>query len=411
MNDLRVDGQRLWQNLMEMARVGATPAGGCNRQTLTDDDREGRDLFVRWCEEAGASVTVDAMGNIFARREGSDPSLPAIIAGSHLDTQPTGGKFDGVYGVLAALEVLRTLGDHGLTTRGPVEAVVWTNEEGARFAPAMVGSGVWSGEFDIQFAYSRTDQAGQTFGDELTRIGYCGVAEAKARPLRGAFEAHIEQGPILEQLGKTIGAVAGVQGMRWYDLALYGDACHAGPTPMADRRDPFRAQHLIVAAIYELAAQHGPEARVTFGDLKVEPGSRNTVPHTVTMSLDMRHPDQATLDRMDVVVRETVDRICKQYRLESSVVVQWDSAAITFDAGCVACVRDAAESLGYECERMVSGAGHDSVNLSKIAPTAMIFVPCAGGLSHNEAESATLEDLEAGCNVLLQAVLRRDQTT
>ena len=406
--DLRIDGERLWRAVMDMAQIGATEAGGCNRQALTDADRAGRDLFVSWCKAAGCRVVVDQIGNLFARRPGRHPQAPPLCAGSHLDTQPTGGKFDGVFGVLAGLEVVRTLNDAGIETRHPLEIAVWTNEEGARFSPAMMGSGVWAGVFELEDAYARRDRDGRTLGEELERIGYRGSVPARARPLCGAFEAHIEQGPILERAGQPIGIVTGVQGMRWYDVSIEGRACHAGTTPMAMRRDPVRAAARIVERLYELAADVGPAARVTFGDVAVRPGARNTVPDRLVLALDLRHPDPVVLSELERTLRRIVEETCSATATRGSVRVEWDSPAVEFDRRCVEAVREAALALGYPAREMVSGAGHDSVYLARVAPTAMIFVPCAEGLSHNEAESARLEDLEAGANVLLHALLRRD---
>ncbi|WP_231758914.1 Zn-dependent hydrolase [Microbulbifer elongatus] len=413
MNDyrqLRINGQRLWDSLMEMAQIGATQKGGCNRQALTDLDKQGRDLFVKWCEDAGCNVTVDEMGNIFAQRPGTGskggPDLPPVLTGSHLDTQPTGGKFDGVYGVLAGLEVIRTLNDAGVETEAPVEVAVWTNEEGARFSPAMIGSGVWAGEFDLDYAYARQDKEGNTFGAELERIGYKGQAPAKPRPLAAAFEVHIEQGPILEAEEKTIGVLSGVQGMNWYDLTLIGQPCHAGPSPMEGRRDPFMGLHRILDQLYKLAEEHAPWARATFGDIRVEPGSRNTVPEKLVLAVDLRHPDQKTLDAMDQRFREIAARIAEETGLEHEIREEWRSPAVAFDTKCVEAVRSAVADLGYSNKEMVSGAGHDSVYISRVAPTSMIFVPCEKGLSHNEAENAEPKDLEAGANVLLHAMLK-----
>ncbi len=407
-SNLSVDGDRLWRSLMALAEIGATPAGGCNRQALTDEDKTGRDLFVSWCEGAGLAVRVDQMGNIFARRAGRTDG-PPIIAGSHLDTQPTGGKFDGVYGVLAGLEVLRTLNDAELETELPFEAVVWTNEEGARFAPAMVGSGVWAGEFTLEDAYSKADKTGATFGGELERIGYRGDTPAVHSPLSGAFEVHIEQGPILERENRQIGVVSGVQGMRWYDVVIRGDACHAGPTPMEIRRDPMRALSIILPKLYQLAMDHAPEGRITFGDQTVQPGSRNTVPERVTLSVDMRHPDQSTLDAMHALLLEIVSAAAASTATESEVIDQWNSPAVVFDQRCVDAVRLACQTLDYPHMDIVSGAGHDSVYVSRVARTGMVFVPCENGLSHNEAENAAPEDLTAGCNVLLHAMLALDK--
>jgi len=390
-----------------MARIGATPAGGSNRQALTDLDREGRDLFCTWARDAGCSIEIDQMGNIFARRAGTDPGASPVLAGSHLDTQPTGGKFDGVYGVLAALEVIETLNDSGASTARPIEAVVWTNEEGARFSPAMIGSGVLAGEFTLEFGHSATDKTGKSIGDELRRIGYSGDKPCKAFPIHAAFEAHIEQGPILEANNKTIGVVTGVQGMRWYDVVITGEPVHAGPTPMDMRRDPFRALHSIVADTYEMAGRFAPDARVTFGDIRAEPGARNTVPERLTLAADLRHPRENKLDEMEKEFRAIVERSADLAAVEGSVRVEWQSPAVEFDGECVDAVKTAAQTLEYPYLEIVSGAGHDSVYLSRIAATSMIFVPCKGGISHNEAESAEPGDLAAGANVLLHAILDR----
>ncbi|WP_299580242.1 Zn-dependent hydrolase [uncultured Microbulbifer sp.] len=402
---LRIDGARLWRSLMEMAEIGATPAGGCNRQALTDEDRKGRDLFVRWCREIGCEIRVDRMGNIFARRAGTDNNLPAIITGSHLDTQPTGGKFDGVYGVLAGLEVLRTLVDNGVQTKAPLEVVVWTNEEGARFSPAMVGSGVWAGEFSLEYGHSRMDKSGITIGQELERIGYLGDEAVQPTPIKAAFEAHIEQGPILEKQDQVIGVVTGVQGIRWYDVIFFGTPCHAGPTPMEDRRDPVQAMAWLCEMLYGEVRAYSEDARITCGDLRASPGSRNTVPEKVVLALDLRHPTPEGLEHL----HRTLYRVAKQVQEACGVAVdireEWFSPPVAFDSGCIEAVDSAVQSLGYSHRKMVSGAGHDSVYVSRVAPVSMIFVPCAGGLSHNEAESAEPGHLEAGCNVLLHSML------
>ena len=402
---LRIRADRLWSSLMEMAEIGKTARGGCNRQALTDEDKHGRDLFMAWCDAAGCDISVDTMGNIFARRAGKDNSLPPVIAGSHLDTQPTGGKFDGVYGVLAGLEVIRTLNDNNLETEHPVEAVCWTNEEGARFSPAMLGSGVWSGEFSLEYGHNRTNREGQTVLQELQRIGYLGPAECRPKPLRAAFEVHIEQGPILENAGLQIGIVGGVQAIGWYDLVIDGLPCHAGTTPMEVRRDPVMALYVILDKLYQVADDFKPRARITFGDIRTEPGSRNTVPERVTVTVDMRHPERVQVKYMEQLMREIVRNECGKLRLAGEVREELDSPAISFNDDCINAVRNAAGSLGYSNMQMISGAGHDSVYVSRVAPTSMIFIPCEGGLSHNEAENARKEDLEAGCNVLLHAML------
>ncbi|MDG1988233.1 MAG: Zn-dependent hydrolase [Halieaceae bacterium] len=405
--NIRINGERLWNSLMDMSRFGATAKGGCNRQALTDEDKQGRDLFVEWCRDANCTVKVDQMGNIFAKRAGKNNELPVVLAGSHLDTQPTGGKFDGVYGVLAGLEVIRSLNDADIDTEYPVEVVCWTNEEGARFSPAMIGSGVWAGEFDLQFGHSRSDDDGRTIGDELSRIGYLGEEECSASNIKAAFEVHIEQGPILENENLQIGVLTGVQGMCWYDVIIEGQPCHAGPTPMDSRRDPFMGLHRILESLYEIADNYAPWSRVTFGDIKAEPGSRNTVPEKLILSLDMRHPEQDTLNEMDKKMRDIINKECEAYNLISEVRVEWNSPAIKFNNDCVTAVQGAVDLLGYSNMQMVSGAGHDSVYVSRVAPTSMIFIPCENGLSHNEEENAKFEDIEAGCNVLFHAMLNQ----
>jgi len=402
---LRVDRARLWNSLMSMAEIGATPRGGCNRQALTDEDKTGRDLFVEWGRALGCSVVIDEVGNIFLRRAGRNPSLDPVLIGSHLDTQPTGGRFDGVYGVLAGLEVLRTLNDHGLTTARSVEVACWTNEEGCRFAPAMLGSGVVAGTYDLDYAYSRTDKSGRRFDDELDRIGYRGSAPARPRAFRAMFEAHIEQGPILEQTATTIGAVTGIQGAYWFDVTLEGASCHAGPTPMESRRDPWRAACPIIEGVFALAGREAPWGRATIGDVKASPGSRNTVPERLVIAVDLRHPEQAVLEAMVAEFRELVSRSAQTHRIDSRIDTIWHMPPTRFDAELVERVVRCAADLGLKRAKIVSGAGHDSLHTAQFAPTAMIFVPCSGGLSHNEAEAATPADLGAGADVLLHAVL------
>jgi N-carbamoyl-L-amino-acid hydrolase len=402
---LRIDGERLWSSLLRLAEIGRTDRGGCNRQALTDEDRVARDLFVGWARDAGCEVTVDELGNVFAARAGSDALAAPVLIGSHLDTQPTGGRYDGVYGVLAGLEVLRTLGQHGVSTRRTIEVASWTNEAGCRFAPAMLGSGVVAGAYTRDFAYERADRDGRRLVDELERIGYRGSAPAQPRKLHAAFEAHIEQGPILEDTQTTIGVVTGIQGAVWFDVTLAGVACHAGPTPMEMRRDPWRTACPIIEGAFELARANAPWGRATIGDLAVHPGSRNTVPERLVVAVDLRHPERATLDVMIEAFRDLVMQHSSRHDIRASVEQVFDMPPTRFDARLVDLVEDVATRLGHSNRRMVSGAGHDSLHLAQFAPTAMIFVPCAGGLSHNEAETAAPGDLEAGANVLLHAVV------
>ncbi len=406
MTDIRINGERLWDSLMEMAKIGATDKGGVCRLALTDVDKAARDLFVRWCEEAGCAVTVDRMGNIFGRREGTDPSLPPVMTGSHIDSQPTGGKFDGIYGVLAGLEVIRALNDAGATTKAPIEVSAWTNEEGSRFAPAMVSSGVFAGVFDLDYGLGRKDLDGKTIGEELARIGYAGEAPV-GKPVRAFFEAHIEQGPILEAEQKTIGVVTDAQGQRWYECTLTGQEAHAGPTPMATRRDALVGAARIVEAVNRIGLENAPLACATVGLVEVFPNSRNTIPGKVFFTVDFRHPDADVLARMDAALRETIERVTSEIGLGVELEQIWYSPPVPFDPECVDAVRRAAERNGLSHRDIVSGAGHDACYVSRVAPTAMVFIPCEDGISHNEIESATPEDVAAGCQVLLEAMLER----
>ena len=403
--DLHINGGRLLKRLMEMAQIGATPKGGVCRVALSDEDQAGRDLFIQWCQGAGCTITVDQIGNIFARRAGSDNDLPAVMIGSHLDSQPTGGKYDGVYGVLAALEAIETLNDGGISTSHPLEIVSWTNEEGARFAPGLTGSGVYAGVFDLEDGLSRADKNGLTLGEELQRIGYDGEAPVGGRPVKAVFEIHIEQGPILETEGVTIGVVSGVQGMRWYDLIFEGQEAHAGPTPMEHRRDPVAGAIRVLQRIYQLNEKHAPEGRATFGDFKVEPGSPNTVPGRLTVTLDYRHPQAAVLEAVDREMRSIMESECRAVGIEGRVKEIWHLPPISFAPECMSAVQRAADKLGYPSMEMISGAGHDAMYLAQIVPAGMIFVPCENGLSHNELENAQPEDLIAGGDVLLHAIL------
>jgi len=405
MQNITINGDRLWDSLMEMAKIGATPKGGVCRLALTDLDKEGRDLFVSWCEEAGCRVSIDKMGNIFARRAGVDNSLPPVVMGSHLDTQPTGGKFDGIYGVLCGLEVIRTLNDHNMQTQHPIEASVWTNEEGSRFPPAMVSSGVFAGVFDLEYGLSRADLDGLTMGEELERIGYNGALEVGNRAFKAFFEAHIEQGPILENEQKTIGVVTDAQGQRWYEVTLTGQEAHAGPTPMTTRKDALVGAARIVDKVNKIGLEHGPLACATVGLLQVFPNSRNVIPGQVFFSVDFRHPEDSTLSQMDSALREFCDAVATELGLQMDFKEIWYSPPVPFNKSCVDSVREAAAASGYSHRDIVSGAGHDACYISRVAPTAMVFVPCENGISHNEEENAEPADLEAGCNVLIQAVL------
>lgn len=401
----RVNGERLWDSLMEMAQIGGTPKGGVSRLALTDEDRRGRDLFVAWCTAAGCSIRVDAMGNIFARRAGRLDHLAPVLTGSHGDSQPAGGKFDGIYGVLAGLEVLRTLNDLGIETDRPIEVVNWTNEEGSRFAPAMISSGVYAGVFDLEYGLSREDKAGVTIGQALQQIGYAGPHPVGGQAVHAAYELHIEQGPILEAQDLTIGVVTGAQGQRWYEVELSGRSAHAGTTPMDHRLDALLGFARVVEAVNQIGLAQGAEGRATVGMANIFPNSRNVVPGRVFFSVEFRHPDETVLGVQDQQLHEAVARIAEGIGLQASVKQIFQYAPIAFDKDCVDVVQTAAQVLGYSHRQMISGAGHDACYLNQVAPTAMIFVPCVDGLSHNEAEEIHPHWSTAGADVLLQAIL------
>ena len=404
---LRVNGDRLWDSLMEMAQIGATEKGGVCRLALSDLDREGRDLLSKWAEEQGCSRLVDPMGNMFFRRPGRSPDGKPVGSGSHLDTQPTGGKFDGVYGVLAALEVIRTLNDDNIETDLPVEMVVWTNEEGARFPPSMIGSAVYAGAFDLEYGHSRSDHDGKTIGGELERIGYLGDPLPTDHGFSAFFETHIEQGPILEEIDKPIGVVSGVQGVQWYDVNVIGEEAHAGPTPMANRRDALRGAGQLIGNLYAIAENCGFAARLTVGEFRTYPGSRNTVPSRVEFTIDVRHPEGKTFGDLHDQLITTVKQFDRESKLDAEIKRIFASPPIEFDRGCIDVVRKSAEKCGYSTNEMFSGAGHDSVYVSKVAPTSMIFIPCDGGVSHNETENTSSEFCEAGANTLLHSIIAK----
>ena len=403
--NIRIDGARLWDTLMEMAQIGGTPKGGCRRLTLTDLDKQGRELFTRWCSEAGLSMKVDSMGNMFARRPGTDDSLPPVVMGSHLDTQPTGGKFDGVLGVLGALEVMRSLNDMNIRTRHPIEIANWTNEEGSRFAPAMVSSGVFAGVYTEEWAKSRLDPEGKALGDELARIGFQGPEPVGGRPIHAFFELHIEQGPILEDENIDIGVVTHGQGQRWYEINLTGFESHAGSTPMKVRKDALLGAAKIIQLVNEIGWKHAPLAVATVGMCNPYPNSRNVIPGQCFLTVDFRHPSDETLSEMDKALHEGLAAICAEIGLVQDTKQIFYYAPVAFDEGCVKAVREAAAHLGYTHRDIVSGAGHDACYIARVAPTSMIFTPCVDGVSHNEAEDIKQDWSTAGANVLLWAVL------
>ena len=405
MKELRINGERLWQSLIDLAKIGATAKGGVCRIALTDRDREGRDLVCSWLRDAGCTISVDAIGNIFARRHGKNNELPPVVSGSHIDTQPTGGKFDGNYGVLSALELVRTMNDHNIQTEHPFEVAIWTNEEGTRFTPVMMGSGVFAGAFTLDHALAQKDIDGKTVGDELRRIGYAGDLPA-GKPFAAYFEAHIEQGPILEDADNTIGVVTGALGLRWYDVVVTGQDSHAGPTPMRLRKDSLLTAARIVEEVNRVALAHQPAGRGTVGFMQVNPNSRNVVPGEVRLSMDLRHAEKSELDAMEAEIRSACALLAEKGGVTIDIKCVTDYPPLKFDADLVGGIRTATKALGYRNMDIVSGAGHDACYVARTAPTAMIFVPCEGGISHNEIENADPVHLEAGANVLMSAVMR-----
>ncbi|WP_336947518.1 M20 family metallo-hydrolase [Asaia sp. HN010] len=408
MSNIRIDGAALWSDLMETARFGGTEKGGIKRLTLTEEDRQVRDWFAAACTRLGCTITVDALGNMFARRAGLDESLPPLTMGSHLDTQPTGGKFDGILGVLGGLAVLRALDESGHVTRHPIELINWTNEEGSRFSPPMMCSGAYAGAFTEQEVLDKQDRAGIRFGDALDAIGYRGEKPCRASPVAAYFELHIEQGPILEVENRVIGAVTGVQGMRWYEVTITGKDAHAGSTPMTLRSDALLAAATMIGAISDIARSHAPQALGTVGLIENRPNSSNVVPSETFFTVDLRHPDDAIVALMEQEMEARFRAIAETMEVTQAMRKIWDAPAVPFDPRCVVMVSEAASEAGFESMKIVSGPGHDAAYMARVAPTAMIFVPCRDGLSHNESESITEAEAEAGANVLLGALLRAD---
>jgi N-carbamoyl-L-amino-acid hydrolase len=407
--NLTINPQRLWDALMETAKFGGTPKGGIKRLTVSDEDKLVRDWFKAECEKLGCTVEVDEVGNMFATRPGKRKDMAPIAMGSHLDTQPTGGKFDGVLGVLGALEAMRTLVDMGYETNAPIMIANWTNEEGSRFAPAMLCSGVYAGVFTPDFAWSREDRQGIKLGDELIRIGYRGPHKAGSIKFSAMFELHIEQGPILEAESKMVGVVTGVQGMRWYEVNLKGQESHTGATPMGLRKNALLAAARMIDDINEVGMENLPGV-ASVGLIENKPNSRNVVPGEVFFTVDLRHPDEAILDKMEKTYREAISKIATDLKVTMEEKRIWNSPAVKFAPELIQCVREGVAQAGFKSRDMASGAGHDAAYIARVAPTTMIFVPCLGGISHNEEESTTLEECAAGAQVLLNAVLAHDRS-
>jgi len=403
----RIDGERLWSTLMAMASVGATPKGGVRRLTLTEVDREGRDLFAQWCKALGLTIRVDEIGNMFARREGRDPSRKPVLMGSHLDSQPSGGKFDGALGVIAGLEVMRSLNDFNITTEAPIELVNWTDEEGSRFGHSLMGSGTWAGVFPLEKTYALTDAQGVRVDTALDSIGYRGTEPAAPFAADAYFELHIEQGPILEREGKRIGIVTGAQAQVWYDAHILGQDSHAGTTPPSTRRDALLATARVIELVDRIMRARGEDGRGTVGWLQVAPNSRNVVPGETRFSVEFRHPDFSQAQAMAAEFEAEAATLVAATGCDWSLTELFRLDAQPFDPACIALVEDAVANLGLSARRIVSGAGHDAVYVARHVPTAMIFTPCKDGLSHNEAESIEPEEAQAGCQVLFQAVLAR----
>ena len=408
-NNLHVDSDRLWDSIMDMAKIGPGIAGGNNRQTLTDEDAEGRALFKSWCDEAGLTMGVDKMGTMFMTRAGTDPDALPVYVGSHLDTQPTGGKYDGVLGVLAALELVRTLNDADIKTKHPIVVTNWANEEGARFSPPMLSSGVFAGVNTLDYAYGRQDLEGKTYGEELERIGWVGEEEVGARKMHAYYEYHIEQGPILEAENKEIGVVTHCQGLWWMEFTLTGKEAHTGSTPMSMRVNAGLAMARIFEMVQDVTMSVQPNAVGGVGQVTFSPNSRNVLPGTVTFTVDIRTVDKEKLDGMREAILAKAEEICAELGVGCSMEIVGQFAPVTFDPGLVETVRKAAIELGYSHMNLVSGAGHDACWAAKVAPATMIMCPCVDGLSHNEAEEISQDWATAGANVLLRAVLETAQ--
>ncbi|MCH7295652.1 Zn-dependent hydrolase [Acinetobacter higginsii] len=405
---MRVNAERLWQMLMEMAKIGATDQGGNTRLALSDEDIAGRALLLEWAEKINLSVHYDEVGNLILRRAGRNESALPIVMGSHLDTQPKGGRFDGIYGVLAGMEVLQRLAEEKISTEHPLELVVWMNEEGARFTPAMMGSAAFAGVIPKQQIYDSTDKQGISVFAELVRTGQLGNYPL-ARPFQAYYEAHIEQGPVLEKNEISIGVVTGGQAILWLDVETKGRAAHAGTTPMNLRKDTMVGTAEMIVALEQCILEQFPEGLVTFGEMQVANSSRNTIPGQIQWTIDLRNPDDAQLTAMEQATHQLLHSLAAQRDLEISISQHWLSPATYFDRTCVATVQDAVDSLGYSNQTIVSGAGHDAINIAKHCPTTMIFIPCINGLSHNEAEDIYANDAAQGADVLLNAILNYDK--
>ena len=404
-SNIKINKKRLINSIEEMAKIGKTAKGGVNRQALTDLDKIGRDLFIKWCKKENLAISIDKMGNIFAKRDGKNNKLPSIMSGSHLDTQPTGGKYDGALGVLCALEVIRSLNDINYITESPLEIVVWTNEEGCRFPPSMTGSAVFSGQLSLKKALDVKDLDGNTFGKELNRINYNGKTNCKPRKIGAFLETHIEQGPILEMEKKVIGVVVGAQAQRWYEVNIIGMEAHAGPTPMNKRKDALVGASKIVLMVNSIGCRFQPGGCATAGVLNIKSPSRNVIPGECFLTIDFRHPSDTKLKEMDNELRNEIKNISKNYNLKISIKQIMKLPSISFDSKIRKVIKQVSTNLNFQHKEIISGAGHDAVNINKIAPSGMIFIPCVDGISHNEIEKALEKDIYAGAEVLLHSMI------
>jgi len=407
MNEIVVNQTTLWDSLMTMAKIGGLPGGGCCRLALSDTDGEGRDLFVKWCQEVGCDITVDQIGNIYARRAGRRNDAPAVSTGSHLDTQPHGGKFDGIYGVLAGLEVFRTLNNHKIETELPIDLIVWTNEEAARFHPPLTGSSTFIGNISLEDIHNVETIDGTRVAEDLARIGYLGKDVPGTRKLDSFFETHIEQGPILESENKTIGVVTQTQGMRFLTVNIFGEDGHAGTVPLCDRRDAMTGAAAMITFLNKLAIETDEQIRMTIGFLQVFPNSISTIPGHVCFTIDLRHPDKILLDTVGKRIEPALYSIADQHNLSIEMECNMEKSPVLFNEEMINLIQQAADKLGLTNRRILSGAGHDAMNLAQVVPTSMIFIPCEKGISHNEHENITSSDAAAGANVLLHAIIAR----
>ncbi|MCG2574944.1 Zn-dependent hydrolase [Acinetobacter sp. ME22] len=405
---MKVNSERLWNSLMDMAKVGATGNGGNTRLALTDQDVLGRNLLIRWAKDLDLDVKYDAIGNMFLKKTGLDQSLNPIVIGSHLDTQPKGGRFDGIYGVLAGFEVIQCLYERNIQTEHPLELAIWMNEEGARFTPAMMGSAVFTGKFQLKDTLTAQDKQGISVADELYRTGQQGELDLQ-RAFAAYYELHIEQGPILENNQKEIGIVTGGQAIIWLDIQTTGKAAHAGTTPMSMRHDAMIGTAQMIVDLEKMVLQKFPDGLITFGEISVENSSRNTIPANIHWTIDLRHPDDTEMESMRKIVLQTLDQLAHKRDLDINVRLHWHSPATPFDKKCIQTVLESTQALGYSYQKIVSGAGHDAINLAKHCPTTMIFIPCENGLSHNEAENITDLQAKQGADVLLSSILKFDQ--